>query len=130
MRILLNILWLLLAGFWLGLGYALAGILMIVLIITFPFGIQAFKLARYAFWPFGRRATRRGHAGVASVLGNVIWILVAGWWLALAHLVTAILLALTIIGLPLAAANFKMIPLAFAPFGRDIVRTDGSLPAW
>lgn len=122
MRVILNILWLLLAGFWLAVGYALAGIVMLILIITIPFGLQSFKLASYAFWPFGRKAVRHGHARVASVLGNIIWIVLAGWWLALAHLITAILLAITIIGLPLAAANFKMIPLAFAPFGRDIVR--------
>jgi uncharacterized membrane protein YccF (DUF307 family) len=94
---------------------------MVILIITFPFGLQAFKLAGYALWPFGRTVVRRQGAGAASFLGNVIWIVLAGWWLALAHLVTAILLAITIIGLPLAAANFKMIPIAFAPFGSEIV---------
>jgi uncharacterized membrane protein YccF (DUF307 family) len=121
MRLILNIVWLLLAGFWLALGYALAGIIMVILIITFPFGIQAFKIASYALWPFGRVARPSARAGPASVVGNVLWILIVGWWLALAHLVTGVLLALTIIGLPLAAADLKMIPIVFAPFGRVIV---------
>jgi uncharacterized membrane protein YccF (DUF307 family) len=123
MRVILNIIWLVLAGLWLALGYVLAGILMCILIITIPFGLQAFKLARYALWPFGRAAVRSRQAGAGSVVGNVIWVLLAGWWLALEHLVTGVLLAITIIGLPLALANFKMIPLALTPFGRKIVRT-------
>jgi uncharacterized membrane protein YccF (DUF307 family) len=120
-RFILNIIWLVLAGFWLAVGYVLAGIVMLILIITIPFGVQAFKLASFALWPFGREAVPRPGAGGGSVLGNVIWVLLAGWWLALAHLVTGILQAITIIGLPLALANFKMIPIAFAPFGREIV---------
>ena len=121
MRVILNIIWLVLAGFWLAIGYALAGLVMCILIITFPFGVQAFKLASFVLWPFGRTAVRMDHAGVGSVLGNVIWVLLAGWWLALEHLLTGVLLAITIIGLPLAAVNFKMIPLTFTPFGREIV---------
>jgi uncharacterized membrane protein YccF (DUF307 family) len=120
-RLILNIVWLVFAGVWLAIGYVLAGIIMVILIITFPFGIQAFRIAGYALWPFGRVIRRSAAAGLGSALGNVVWILLAGWWVALAHLVTGILLALTIIGLPLAAANFKMIPIAFAPFGRVIV---------
>ena len=123
-RVILNIIWLVLAGFWLAVAYVLAGILMLILIITIPFGMQSFKLASFALWPFGRAAVRRRHAGGGSVLGNVIWVLLAGWWLALAHLVTGILQAITIIGLPLAVANFKMIPIAFTPFGREIVAVD------
>lgn len=122
MRVILNIIWLALAGFWLALGYAMAGLLMCILIITIPFGLQAFKLGRYALWPFGRAAVRSEHHGAGSVLGNVIWIVLAGWWLALEHVVTGLLLAITIIGIPLALANFKMIGLSFAPFGRRIVR--------
>ena len=124
MRLILNIIWLIFAGFWLAISYAIAGVIMCILIITIPFGIQAFKLAAFALWPFGRTAVRRPGAGGGSLIGNVIWVLLAGWWLALEHLVTGIVLAITIIGLPLALANFKMIPISLTPFGRDIVRVD------
>lgn len=121
MRLILNVIWLVLAGLWLAVGYVVAGIIMLILIITIPFGLQSFKLASFALWPFGRQAVRSHNAGAGSVLGNVIWVLLAGWWLALGHLVTGVLQAITIIGLPLAVANFKMIPIAFTPFGRQIV---------
>jgi uncharacterized membrane protein YccF (DUF307 family) len=121
MKFILNVIWLVLAGFWLALGYALAGLIMFVLIVTIPFGIQAFKLAGYALWPFGRHVERRADAGAPSAIGNVIWFLLAGWWLALEHLVTGVALAITIIGIPLAVANFKLIPMALVPFGREIV---------
>jgi uncharacterized membrane protein YccF (DUF307 family) len=120
-RVVLNVIWLVLSGFWLALGYAIAGVIMCILIITIPFGIQAFKLAGYSFWPFGRTVIKRRDAGGGSVIGNIIWLLLAGWWLALAHLVTAVLLAITIIGIPLAIANVKLVPLALWPFGREIV---------
>jgi uncharacterized membrane protein YccF (DUF307 family) len=126
---LLNVIWLLLAGFWLAVGYMLAGIIMFILIITIPFGVQAFKLAGYAFWPFGRHVERKADAGAGSAIGNVLWFLLAGWWLALAHLITGIALAITIIGIPLAVANFKLIPMALVPFGREVVPdTDISAP--
>ena len=121
MNFLLNILWLVLSGFWLAIGYLIAAIVMFILIITIPFGIQALKLASYAFWPFGRTVVRRRDAGAASVIGNVLWLILCGWWLALAHLITGVLLAITIIGIPLAIANFKLIPVALVPFGREIV---------
>jgi uncharacterized membrane protein YccF (DUF307 family) len=121
MRILLNIIWLVLAGVWLAIGYALAGLIMFILIITIPFGVQAFKLANYSLWPFGRTVVKKPTAGTASVIGNVIWLVFGGWWLALGHLVTAFLLAITIIGIPLAYANVKLIPIALWPFGREIV---------
>ena len=124
MRVILNIIWLVLAGIWLAIGYTIAGIIMCILIITIPFGLQAFKLAAYALWPFGRTVVRKESAGAGSVIGNIIWFVLAGWWLALEHLITGVLLAITIIGIPLALANFKMIPLAFAPFGRMIVPVD------
>jgi uncharacterized membrane protein YccF (DUF307 family) len=121
MRLLLNILWLVLSGFWLALGYVFAGVLMCIFVVTIPFGLQAFKLAGYALWPFGRTVVRRPAAGVGSMVGNVIWFLLAGWWLALGHLVTAVLLAITIIGVPFAVANLKLIPISLHPFGHDIV---------
>jgi uncharacterized membrane protein YccF (DUF307 family) len=122
MRTLLNIIWLILSGLWLAIGYALAGVVMFVLIVTIPFGVQAFKLARYSLWPFGRTLVKRRDAGGASVVGNVLWLVLAGWWLTLAHLVTAVLLAITIIGFPLAIANVKLVPAALWPFGREIVK--------
>ncbi len=127
MRLILNIIWLVFAGFWLALGYALAGVLMCILIITIPFGLQAFKLANYALWPFGRTVVKKPSAGTGSLIGNVIWIVLAGWWLALEHLLTGIALAITIIGIPLALANWKMIPISLWPFGREIVPSDSVL---
>ncbi len=124
MRTVLNVIWLVLSGFWLAIGYAFAGVLMCIMIITIPFGLQAFKLARYSLWPFGRTVVKRIDAGPTSVLGNILWLLLAGWWLALLHLVSAVLLAVTIIGIPLAIANVKLVPAALWPFGREIVRTD------
>lgn len=121
MRFLLNIIWLVLSGFWMALGYVLAGVVMCVLVITIPFGLQAFKLSGYALWPFGRTLVRRPTAGAGSVIGNVIWFLLAGWWLALGHLFTAVLLAVTIIGIPFAIANLKLIPVSLHPFGHDVV---------
>jgi len=123
-RFLLNVIWLVLSGIWLALGYALAGIVMFVLIITIPFGIQSFKLAGFSLWPFGRAVVKKPSAGAASVVGNVIWLLLAGWWLALAHIITAVPLAITIIGLPLAWANLKLVPMALWPFGREVVPAD------
>jgi uncharacterized membrane protein YccF (DUF307 family) len=129
-NVLLNVLWLVLAGFWLAVAYVLAGILMFILIITIPFGVQAMKLAGYAFWPFGRHVVRKQSAGAASVIGNVLWFILAGWWLALAHLITGVALAITIVGIPLAIANFKLIPMALVPFGREVVSdSDVAAPA-
>ena len=123
-RTLLNIIWLVLSGFWLAIGYAIAGIVMFILIITIPFGVQAFKLAGYSLWPFGRAVVKRPTAGAGSVIGNVLWLILAGWWLAIAHLVTAFFLAITIIGIPLALGNIKLVPIALWPFGREIVPVD------
>ncbi len=119
-----NILWIVLAGWWLALGYLIAGVVMCILIITIPFGLQAFKLAGYALWPFGRTvrdAPDREELGGLDIVGNVIWFLLAGWWLALAHLVAGIAMCLTIIGIPLGVASFKMAGLAIAPIGRAVV---------
>jgi uncharacterized membrane protein YccF (DUF307 family) len=123
-RTLLNVIWLVLAGFWLALGYALAGIICCLLIITIPFGIASFRIAIYALWPFGRTVVRRPDAGAASMIGNVIWVIFAGWWLALGHLFTGIALCLTILGIPLGIASFKLIPVSLLPLGRMIVDTD------
>jgi uncharacterized membrane protein YccF (DUF307 family) len=129
-KTLLNLIWLVLAGFWLALGYVLAGILCCILIITIPFGIASFRMASYALWPFGRTVVDKPTAGAWSVIGNVIWIIVAGWWLALMHIVTGILEAITIIGIPLALANWKMVPISLVPLGKQIVPSDRVMAAY
>ena len=121
MRLILNVIWFVFAGFWMALGYALAALVAFILIITIPFGIASLRIAIYALWPFGKTIVRRGDAGVASGIGNVVWVILFGWWLALGHLITGVALCLTIIGIPLGLANFKMIPVAFLPLGREIV---------
>ncbi len=123
MRFILNLIWLVLAGFWLALLYALAGILAFILIITIPFGFAAFRIAAFTLWPFGRRIVRRPDAGAGSTIGNILWIILFGWELALAHLITGIALCVTIIGIPLGLANFKLIPVSLTPLGREIVST-------
>ena len=116
-----NILWFVLAGFWLAVGYVVAGLVAFVLIITIPFGIAAFRMAGYVVWPFGRTVVWKRQAGVWSVIGNVIWVVVLGWELALGHLIAGALLMLTIIGIPFGVACWKMIPLALLPLGREVV---------
>ena len=121
LRVILNVLWLVLSGFWMALAYAVAGVLMCITIIGIPFGIQAFKLGGYALWPFGRALAPTGRRPGLSLIGNVIWFILAGWWLAIGHLLTGVALCLTIIGIPLGIASFKMAGAALVPFGREIV---------
>jgi uncharacterized membrane protein YccF (DUF307 family) len=121
MRLIGNVLWFVLAGLWLAIGYLFAALLMFILIITIPFALQAVKLAVFALWPFGRTVVKRPDAGAPSLIGNILWLVLAGWWLALGHLITGILLCLTIIGIPLGLGNFKLIPISLWPFGREIV---------
>jgi uncharacterized membrane protein YccF (DUF307 family) len=123
-RLLLNIIWFVLAGLWMAIGYAFAALICFILIITIPFGIAALRIAVFALWPFGKTVIRRPDAGIASGIGNVIWFVLCGWWLALAHLITGTLLCLTIIGIPLGLANYKLIPVSLLPLGREIVSVD------
>ena len=120
----LNILWLVLCGLWLAIGYLVAGVVMCILIITIPFGIASFRLAAYTLWPFGRTLVPKPDAGAGSFIGNVLWFVLAGLCMAIAHVVTGILLCLTIIGIPLGIADFKLAAAAIAPLGKDIVSTD------
>nr|WP_202512468.1 YccF domain-containing protein [Streptomyces sp. SID3343] len=123
----MNVIWLVFSGFWLALAYALAGIICFILfffVVTIPFGIASFRIAGYVLWPFGRTTVMRNDAGIGSLLGNILWIVVCGWWIAIGHLVTGVILCITIIGIPLGLANLKMIPIAFTPLGREIVPTD------
>lgn len=126
----LNVIWLFFAGLVMALGYAVAGLICMILIITIPWGIAAFRIALYVLWPFGRTTRVRDDAGAASCAGNVVWLVVAGWWLALGHIVTSIALACTIIGIPFAWANLKMIPVSLMPLGREIVSTDDRFAGW
>lgn len=121
MRVLFNIIWLIFGGLVLALGYAIVALVMFVLIITIPFGIASARIALFCLWPFGRTLVRRPDAGAGSLIGNIVWFVLAGWWLALGHLITGVLMCLTIIGIPLGLANFKLIPVALTPFGRDII---------
>ena len=121
LRFLLNIIWFVLAGVWMAIGYAFAALICFVLIITIPFGIAALRIALFALWPFGKTVVKRDDAGIASGIGNVLWLVLCGWWLALGHLVTGVALCVTIIGIPLGLANFKLIPVSLLPLGREIV---------
>ncbi|WP_112270231.1 YccF domain-containing protein [Lentzea terrae] len=121
MRLILNVIWLVLAGFWMAVGYAVAGLICYVLIITIPWGIASFRIANYALWPFGREVVDKPGAGTGSLLGNVIWIVVAGVWLAIGHIITGIALCVTIIGIPLGIANFKLVKVSLVPLGKEIV---------
>lgn len=129
LRFIGNVIWLLLAGLPLAIGYALFGILAFILIITIPFGIASFRLAGYALWPFGRTIVPRPGAGAGTMIGNIIWFVVAGLWLAVAHVATGIALFVTIIGIPFAIASFKMAALALFPLGKDIVDSDDPIAA-
>lgn len=124
MRFLLNLIWLVFGGLVMALGYVVAGIICFLLIITIPFGVASFRMANYALWPFGRQAVPKASAGLFAGLGNVIWLIVAGWWLALGHIITAVLQAITIIGIPLAVANIKLVPVSLFPLGHEIVDAD------
>ncbi|GAA1680633.1 YccF domain-containing protein [Fodinicola feengrottensis] len=120
-RTILNVIWLVLCGIWMAIGYCIAGVICCVLIVTIPFGIASFRIAGYALWPFGHTIVDRPGAGIASAIGNVLWIIVAGWWLAIGHVLTGIALCITIIGIPFGIANFKMIPVSLVPLGKEIV---------
>lgn len=121
MRFILNVIWLIFAGFWDFLAWMLATAVMAILIVTIPFAIQAFKIGVFTLWPFGRTIVRNDAMAAPAMFGNVLWLILCGWWLAIIHLVTGVLLTITIIGIPLALANFKLIPITLWPFGREIV---------
>ncbi|MDU0968156.1 MAG: YccF domain-containing protein [Actinomycetaceae bacterium] len=121
MRTLLNIIWVVFGGLWLWLEYILAGIIGCIFIVTIPAGIACFRIAGHVLWPFGRHAVRRPEAGSMSTLGNIVWFFVAGMWLAAGHIATACTQAVTIVGIPLAVANLKLIPITCFPFGVEVV---------
>jgi len=121
MRTVLNVVWLIFAGFWMAIGYALVGLVCFITIIGIPFGIACFRIANYCLWPFGRTIEVRRDAGAGSLIGNVIWLLLAGWWLALGHVAAGIAFCVTIIGIPLGLASFKIIPITLFPLGVEII---------
>ena len=127
--ILLNLFWILLGGAWMAAGWLVAAIVMAITIVGLPWAKAAFNIAIYTLLPFGQQAVRRDQltgqpdigTGPLGVIGNLIWLVLAGWWLALGHLVTAVLLAVTIIGIPFAWAHLKLAGIALWPIGREIV---------
>jgi uncharacterized membrane protein YccF (DUF307 family) len=123
MRLILNIIWLIFGGLWLAVGYFLAALICFLLIVTIPFGFAALRIASYALWPFGRTIIDKPGAGTGTMIGNIIWLLLFGIWLAIGHLASAVAMAVTIIGIPLALANLKLIPVSLVPLGKEIVPT-------
>ena len=125
LRLIGNLLWLLLAGWAMCLSYLVAGALLCITIIGIPFGVAAFRLAFFVIWPFGRVAVHDpDRVPGVSAIANVLWFILAGWWLALGHLVTGVILCLTIIGIPFGIQSFKLAGLALAPLARKIVPAD------
>jgi len=136
LSLLLNILWIVFGGLWMAVAWVIAAVIMAITIIGIPWARAAFNIALYTLLPFGQKAVSRAEytgqedigTGPLGMLGNIIWLLLAGWWLALGHLVIAILLAVTIIGIPFAWAHFKLAALALWPIGRMIVPIDAPSP--
>ena len=122
-----NILWFLLGGIWLALGYAIGGLAMCITIIGIPFGIQSFKLAGLALWPFGYTTSMGNSGGCLEVIFNLIWLVLFGWAIFVAHIILGLVLCITIIGIPFGIQAFKISTLALWPFGRVIVRTNNNV---
>jgi uncharacterized membrane protein YccF (DUF307 family) len=129
MRLILNVIWLIFGGLWLAVGYLLAALVCFLLIVTIPFGFASLRIASYALWPFGRTIIDKPGAGTGALIGNIIWVLLFGIWLAIGHLVSAAAMAITIIGIPLALANLKLIPVSLVPLGKEIVPVNHLTPA-
>ena len=132
LSLLLNVLWIVFGGLWMAVGWIIAAILMAITIVGLPWTRAAFNIALYTLLPFGQKAVSRAEyygsedlgTGPLGLLGNIIWLILAGWWLALGHLITAILLAVTIVGIPFAWAHLKLAGIALWPIGKIIVPTD------
>jgi uncharacterized membrane protein YccF (DUF307 family) len=128
LNFLLNILWLIFGGLVAAVAWVIAGLIMAITIIGIPWCFAAFRIALYTFLPFGQEMRSRPDAGVLSVLGNIVWFVFAGWWLAIMHLILALGLALTIIGIPFAWAHLKLAGASLAPVGTEIVPRDSPRP--
>lgn len=127
MRLVLNIIWLVFGGLWMAVGYLAAALISFLLIITIPFGFASLRIASYALWPFGRTIVDKPTAGSGALIGNVIWVVLFGVWLAVGHLLSAAAMAVTIVGIPLALANLKLIPVSLMPLGKQIVPVDAAV---
>ena len=129
LSILLNVLWIVFGGLWMAAGWLLAAVIMAITIVGIPWARAAFNIAAYTLLPFGQKAVSRAEyagredvgTGPLGMLGNLVWLVLAGWWLALGHLIAGVLLALTIVGLPLAVGSFKIIPITLVPLGVRVV---------
>ena len=129
LAILFNLAWIVFGGLWMAVGWLIAAVIMAITIIGIPWARAAFNIAAYTLLPFGQRAVSRAEhygqhdigTGPLGFIGNLIWLILAGWWLALGHLVLAVLLAVTIIGIPFAWAHLKLAGLALWPIGKAIV---------
>ena len=134
LSLLLNVLWIVFGGLWMAVGWIIAAVVMAITIIGLPWTRAAFNIALYTLLPFGQKAVSRAEyygsedigTGPFGLLGNIIWLVLAGWWLALGHLITAILLAVTIVGIPFAWAHLKLAGIALWPIGKIIVPTEGA----
>ena len=124
MRLLLNVIWLVFGGLLMALGYAVAGVILTVTVVGIPFAIASFRMANFALWPFGRRLVDVPTSGAMAGIGNVLWLVLAGWWLALGHVLTGIAQCITVIGIPLGIANFKLVPVSLLPLGKEVVDAD------
>ncbi|MCW2665309.1 MAG: yccF [Frankiales bacterium] len=124
-----NLLWFFIAGLGLAFGYAVAALIMVVFVVTIPFGIASWRMATYVIWPFGRTVVQHPTAGAASTIGNILWFFLAGLWLAIGHVVAGIVLCCTIIGIPFGVVSFKMAGLALSPLGKQVVRRGSPLPS-
>src|ERR1700728_54136 len=130
--LLLNIFWLIFGGIWMAMGWLVAAVIMAITIIGIPWARAAFNIASYTMLPFGRKAVSRAEyfgthdagTGIFGMIGNIVWLVLAGWWLALGHLITALILAITIIGIPFAWAHLKLAAIALWPIGKMIVDAD------
>ena len=129
LSLLLNVLWIVFGGLYMAVGWLVAAVIMAITIIGIPWARAAFNIASYTLLPFGRKAVSRAEytgshdfgTGPFGMIGNIVWLVLAGWWLALGHLVTAVLLAVTIIGIPFAWAHLKLAGIALWPVGKTIV---------
>jgi len=122
--LILNVIWLIFVGLWLALGYLLAALICFVVIITIPFGFAALRIASCPLWPFGRTIVEKPGPRPGAPIGNVIWIILFGMWRAIGHVVAAVSMSITVIGIPLALANLKLIPVSMVPLGKEIVPID------
>ncbi len=120
MALLLNLLWLVFGGLASAIGWAFAALLMAISIVGLPWAPAALRIAWYTLLPFGQTVIE-SNPGPVSVIGNIVWFVLAGWWLALTHIVLAILLGITIIGLPFAWAHVKLAGLSLAPVGKTVI---------